>query len=280
MATVAGMILHVDGVLNQTILQLGETAMRSYVRRIVVSVVAILMASGSARAEWVDTFDGGFDQTWVYDSLTGLGGPSGSFEFVSVNNMLQVQDLTTAAVGGAASGFGLVNETFSNFVVGAVVNPAGEGNMNREVGLLARMNVANLTGYALTVDYFEDSGAISLSRIDLGPNIVGIASGSLSSFASENSVYIEFQGKGDTLTGSVYDSYGGLLLGSVETTDASYGAGWSGVVVNSQDNAGVALRGTYDVVFASVPEPSSLVMLISGCLCAFGLARRRRRRQS
>ena len=254
--------------------------MKFYVRQIVVPLVAILMASGSVQAEWVDTFDGGFDQPWASDSITGLGGSSGTFTFTSVDNMLQVQDLTTAAALGAASGFGLVNEAFSNVLVSAVVNPAEESNMNQEVGVLARLNPANLTGYAFTVDYFGDSGAITLSRIDVGPDIVGIASGSLSSFTSADSIYIQLQGTGDTLIGSVYTEIGGSLLGSIQADDATYGAGWAGVVVNSQDNPGVALRGTFDMVSAVVPEPGSLMMLISGCLCAFGLAGRRRQRQS
>jgi hypothetical protein len=284
-ATVAGMMLYVDGVLNQNILQLGETAMRFYIRQVVVPAVAILLATGSVRAEWIDTFDGGvFHQSWNWGSITAGGTPSGSFLPLPVGNMLQMEDSTPAAAGGAASAFGLVGEFFDDVVVGAVVNPLGESTMNREVGVLARVNPGSLNGYAFTVDYFDNSGVISLTRIDatpLGLAIVPLASSSLSSFASTDSVYLELRIMGNRFDGSAYTGIGGSLLGNLPPVDdAAYGNGLAGVVVNSQNGLAplAPLRGTYDMVAASlVPEPSSLVILISGCLCALGLARRRRR---
>lgn len=254
--------------------------MRCYFFRTAMVVLAMVASSSSVQAGWIDTFDGGFDQTWVSDSITGVGGSSDSFTFTSVNNMLQVQDLTPAAALGAASGFGLVNEVFGYVVVGAVVNPGNAADLNREVGVLARINPANLTGYALTIDYLGDSGAMSLSRVDAGPNIVGLESTTLSGFSSADSLYIELQGIGDHIIGRTYDSFGGTLLAEIDAFDAAYAGGWAGVVVNSQDNPTVAMRGTYDMVFAGIPEPSSVVIWVLGCLCALGFGWRRRQCRS
>lgn len=263
--------------------------MRFYVLQVVVVALAMLVASGPVQAEWIDTFDGGFDQTWTSGNVTGLGGSSGSFSFTSVSNMLQVQDTTAPNALGAASGFGLVAEAFGEFLVSAVVNPANESTIHRDVGVLARMTGATplaMSGYAFTIDYYDNSGVASITRIDAGLNTDGLESITLSPFTGADSVYMQFQGVGSTLVGSVYDQMGGTLLGRVIGSDAAYAAGFAGVIVNvSPENPPgveftIPLRGTYDMVSATIPEPSSVAMLISGCLCAFGLVWRRRQRQS
>jgi hypothetical protein len=256
--------------------------MKFYFLQIVVAVVAILVASTPVHAEWVDTFEGGFDQAWISGNITASPpASSGTFTFTSVSNILQVQDPTAAASGGAASGFGVVNETFGKVLVGAVTNPAGDGNMNQYLGVLARMNLATLSGYAFTVDYLSGTGSIDLSRIT-NASVTNLATGSLSSFSSTDSLYIQLRGRGDKLVGSVYDQIGGSLLGKIEADDSTYASGWAGVVVNvsATGSPTTPLRGTFDMVSASIPEPGSVVMLISGCLCAVGLVWRRRQRQS
>lgn len=251
----------------------------------VAAVFALFVVSGPVQADWVDNFDGGLQQTWHSDHVT-AGADSPTFTFASENNKLEVYDTTAVASGGAASGYGLVEESFLTVVVDAVIQPTVGVALHQHVGLLARMHPINVTGYAFTLDYYNDSGEIALSKINSSTSSDTLVTGTLDGFESSDSVYMRFLARGSRLVGAVYEEEGGLKLGEIDWEDTTYTAGWAGVVdtvipANDQNPVeyGIPLRASFDVVSATIPEPGSVAMLISGCLCAAGLVWRRRRQK-
>jgi len=128
----------------------------------------LLCCAGTLSAEWSDNFNGTYQESWTWRSVSSLGPGPGKNSLV--NDTLQLQDTTPIASGGAASAFGLVAEKpFSNVRVSATLNPGGDNNMFDDVGLLARMNPSNLTGYALTVDF---GGSLDLRIINANQQTV------------------------------------------------------------------------------------------------------------
>ncbi len=261
-------------------------------------LLLLFLLTPTARADWFESFDGGFHQAWTSGNITGVGGQSGTFQFHVVSNTLEVADPTPAAFGGAASGFGFVNETFSYLHMSAILNPAAAGNMNWDVGLAARANPANLTSYTLTVDFYQ--GRLNLSRIDPGAAVTNIGNVPISGFTSgqfnARNVYVEFDLFGPNLTGRAYDYTGnpltpkGNLLAEIARVDATYAGGLSGVVVADSTQttpinyAAISLttplRGTFDNVSAWVPEPTTVVLLAVGAVALAGCTRFRRRPQA
>jgi hypothetical protein len=241
----------------------------------------MVLTASTAMADWLETFSGGtYDQsTWAWGSISATGPGPGLNSVVSNTLQLQAND-PALPDGGAASAYGVVTgESFTDVRVSGTINPSGDSDLNADVGLLARTNVTNLTGYALTIDYSYDVGNVDLNRIDPGPDVETLVTGQIPDFETGDSVYVEFDLFGSNLTGRFYDAPGGTLLEEISWPDGTYTTGVSGVVANSEDNLGVILRGTYDNVGSqTIPEPGSLVLLGSGGLCALGCWWRKRRR--
>ena len=197
------------------------------VRCVPIALMMFLIATVTARADWTDTFDGGFDQTWVSGNVNGVGGASGTFSFAVDNDILKMTDPTVAAVGGAASGFGFVPaESFLEVHMSAVINPnAGSySDMNWDVGLLARFDPLSSSAYALTLDLYK--GQIDLTRIDNGATGAYFGSTPLSGFQygtyTDSSIVLKFDLVGDQISGAAYDLSGNLLTAPFSTTDATY----------------------------------------------------------
>jgi len=241
---------------------------------VVIVGLIVLLGASTAMAGWFDDFDTTFDQTWTFGNLTGLGGSSSTFTAGIVGDALELEDTTPADSGGAAAGFGFVAESFANTRVYATLNPAGDSDLNGDIGVLLRLNPTLMTGYALTVDYASSVGSIDMSIITAGVP-TGLATGSIS-MADTDSVYIQFDAEGSTLTGKFLDPDTNAILGTLTATDSTYTSGYAGMVANSSVTSS-ALRGTFDNAGA-VPEPTSLVLLSSGGLCAIGCFWRKRRR--
>ncbi len=115
---------------------------------------SVLLASGTAKANWSETFDGNsFDlATWqfsCYPDLTGTfsqtiqDGPDD-------NDYISLDEISSAAIGGSQFGVGIgdPDDKFSDVRVGAVFNVAGNASWNYH-GLAAR------------IDYFIDDGSIT-----------------------------------------------------------------------------------------------------------------------
>ncbi len=249
------------------------------VRCVPIALLVFCLAAVTARADWVDTFNGGFDQTWVSGGVNGVGGASGTFSFAVDNNILKMTDPTTAALGGAASGFGFVPaESFSEVHMSAVINPnAGSySDMNWDLGLLARFDPLSSSGYVLTVDLYK--GQIDLTRIDNGAPGAYLGNTGLNGFPfgtyTDSSIVLKFDLVGSQISGAAYDLSGTLLTAPFSFTDSTYAGGYSGVLTTIKPSDPVfpaspvtPLLGTFDNVSASsVPEPSTLALLAAGAL--------------
>ncbi|WP_339910360.1 PEP-CTERM sorting domain-containing protein [Symmachiella dynata] len=212
-------------------------------------LLTLVLACSPAHANWIDTFDGGFDQPWIF----GNSPTSSTFSAVSVGNVLRVEDPTPVFSGGSAFGFGYVNETFSNVRVSGSVNPNNLNNVNSDHTLLARANPSVLSAYALTLDYRNDAtgnlqGTVVLSRIDPGAVTNDLV---IESIGDSDSFYLEFDVFGSTLTGRVYDQPGGTLLKTVSASDSAFASGVSGVAA-SADFFDEPLLAEFDNVASSV----------------------------
>ena len=239
---------------------------------VVIVGLIVLLAAPTATADWFDDFSGNLD-AWDFDNMTAGGTQSATFSAQIVSGALELKDATFAGLGGAAIGLGYLDQTFAGDVtVYGTLNPNNDSDMNQTVGLFVRG--IDDDAYAMGVDY--GTGTVQIvENSSSGQTPLG-DSDSIADFDNTWSLYAEFTASGTSLSGSVYDQKGGTLLASVSATDDSYSSGVAGVAVQVGDPA-AALRGTFDNVGA-VPEPSSMVLLGSGGLCALGCLWRKRRR--
>lgn len=260
--------------------------MKRSIGRWVALLVALTMATPSAAlADWVDNFEGGLEQSWIFDNLKGdMSGPSGTFSAEVVGDELVLTDPTVPGAGGAGIGFGVVSEEFRDALVWGIVNPSESADTNAIIGILGRIDAVNLTGYALTLTY--DKGRypadMDISRIDPGADYTSLVSDDFlpdGELPGSDSYYLELEMRGPNLEGRVYDSPGGTLLQSVSATDPSYEQGISGVLViadETMESGSNPLYGAFDFVGSmAVPEPSAVLLLVLG---ASMLSLRRRRR--
>ena len=224
--------------------------------------LGLCFSSQSTFADWTDNFDGGFQQTWDFGNLNGdLDAPSGSFVAEVDNDTLLLADPTSAASGGAALGFGFVNEVFDKVMVSGILNPNGQTDLNAFYGLAARADFSTLSGYVLSYD--QSSGDIDLIRAVEGVQ-TGLASGNIGII--DDSIYAELIAVGDSLTGRFFDAPGGSLLEELSGSDSLFSTGVAGVVVqvDQGSNASVTapLTGRWDSISAvAVPEPGSTLAL-------------------
>ncbi len=238
-----------------------------------VALAALLALGAPAKADWIDTFDGNLG-LWGFGNLNGFGGSSPTFNASIVSSTLQLTDPTIPNALGAGIGFGVQAELFTDVLVSAVLNPGHASNLNGDVGLLGRANLATLSTYSATLDF--TNGSIDLSRTVAGTT-AGLATGSISGFTSTNSVFLQLSIVGSNLQARYYDAPGGTLLASLSASDATFASGQAGVVVSSA-NDNLALLGTWDTVAAKVPEPAEILMLLGGGAVLGLIAVRRRRR--
>lgn len=225
--------------------------------------LTVSFVNSTASADWSDDFSGGTThESWYTVGLDATFNPSGSFSAAVISgDVFELNDPTSAAAGGSAIGLGVVNQPFSDVLVSGIVNPLGEGDMNRDIGLIARANLATLQVYALTVDL--TSGDVDLTRSDGAGGQVELDNAPLSGISPADSVYLEFELRGSNIEGRVYDAPGGSLLQTVQAIDSHYAQGVSGIL-GSIENPTAPFRATFDNVSAItvVPEPSTFAMLL------------------
>ncbi len=206
-------------------------------------------------ADWSDNFNGGLQQPWVFGNFDPLGGSSGTFSAGSVNNELVLTDSRTIFDNGAVTGFGLVpTEVFGDVKMTGRVNPSNNADINITALMLLRGDFANNTFYSAEINYRD--GELVIYRADglgVGSNLVAEPIPGLG-FSSD--YYLEFSAVGAELTAEVYDAPGGNLLQSVATTDSTYSAGLSGVIVDAQSGDFILpLLGIWDDLTATAILP-------------------------
>ena len=242
----------------------------------VIALLTLGFCSVAANADWIDEFTGGTpQQVWTFGGL-----PNNNFTpSYSASNNGYLQLSSSVGVGdGPAAIFGFVaKESFSPQVsVRTSLNPNGSALLTRDIGVLAHLNPAALTGYAFTIDYQGVNGNIDLTRINAGGTTQLLSSGSISGFSNTTSYDLQLTVSNGNLVGQVFNSSGSLLT-SIQAADTAYSSGFAGIVA-SRDVADPTLLGTFGRVTA-VPEPGSLLAVLS-VVGAFAVANRYRRNRA
>jgi hypothetical protein len=259
--------------------------------------VLTALASGTAGANWSETFDGdAFDlATWQFHcypdltkTFTGVikDGPDG-------NGYLALDETSAADVGGSQFGVGFGSEeVFTDVRVGAVVNVAG--NSRSYHGLAARVNHfidpdGSLTGVApgivassyLMLIHWQD-GPANL-RIEVFKTVNNLAD-IMKTYHEEpvpgldhaRSHYAELDVVGSDpvyITGSLYEYKGGPLLARTPTlidtngndpwenagiNDAVYPSGLSAVFSMNQDPVPAGYHAGFDSVSSGSDGPAAV----------------------
>lgn len=227
-----------------------------------------------AHADWVETFPSGTtSNTWQFGLQP--SGADGSYGYFSGGATMQSG--STFAQGGALATFNVVTSTFSGSLgvrTRAVVNPLGEINLSRNVGVVSLFDTSTGDAYALTVDYL--AGNLNLARITSG-SIAVTASTSIVEFGSSNSYTLELDVSGSDTSGRVFIS-GTSLVGNVAWPDPfPLASGVSGLVAQ-REVFDATLYGVYGTVSAVVvPEPTGWLMGVAGCAGCVTWRRRVRR---
>ena len=216
----------------------------------IMAVIAIL--SGTAQANWLETFDGNsFDlATWQFScypdltktfSATIKDGPDD-------NDYVSLDETSQADIGGSQIGIGIGNpdDKFTDVRLGAVVNVAGNTSWNYH-GLAARVDYfiddGSITGvpgivassYVLFIHYEEGPANLKIElmkTINLSPDIMAEWQPEVPvpGLDHAKSHYFELDVVGSDpvyITGSVYEYKGGPLLVRTPTfVDTSANDSW------------------------------------------------------
>lgn len=236
-------------------------------------VLSCFASSPSAQADWSEDFNGStLQNTWFFGSTAGTGSPSASFEpndqlnnypDALVNNQLQLSDPNSVAGGGAANGFGVVLENFTDLRYTGIINPNGNAASSDTVALIARGNIASGEFYGAEIS-FEDGRLIIFRNDDLAGSATDLDAVIIPSLDNTDSVYIDFRLVGSALSAQAFDAPGGNLLGSVSATDSNYSAGVSGVLGFFANNLTKPFLAEYDDLTSVdfIPEPGSSILAI------------------
>jgi hypothetical protein len=226
----------------------------------------IVLASGTAQANWVETFGGNdFDlTTWLfrgYPELTGTftatiqDGPDN-------DDYLTLTETSPAAAGGTQIGMGIgdPDDVFTDVRVGAVFNVAGGASRNYH-GLAARINYVIIPAgsvdpppgvvastYVMTIHYEEGPANLKVELVKAANNSDAIMGTTwqpeipVPGLDHATSHYFELDVVGSDpvyITGSVYEYKGGPLL--VRTP----------VFIDTNGNDPWEVPGIHDAVFTS-----------------------------
>lgn len=256
---------------------------RTFRSTILAAVVATsLWTLAPARGDWIETFTGGYDQTWDFFDSNGSRPPSDTM-LSTMDDQLQITGMLT----GNWDEFvvGLVPESFTDVRVQARVSPSlgltftgALASTNNNVFILTRSN--GLEGYLLSLDYHY--GTVDLVRIgDMGQQISLAQVETPAGFDPAESYDLELVALGTELLGRVYHTNGSLLA-EVQASDATLLGGQSGLgtAINGNDDIPLAnltlLAAVFDNVSSqAIPEPASLLFAAVGLVTLIVLRHRR-----
>ena len=247
--------------------------------------LGFLMLPVSARADWAEDFDAGFAQTWTFVALDDVGNvaSAGTESFViveaGVNDYLSISDSTVAELGGgggAADGFGFVDESFGDTGISAEINAEPLDGQQNLLGVIARVNTLTAAGYVAVIDFANSGFAIAKTDGSTGlqPLVVDT-----SVLIDRDEIYrVEFVLLGSDLSAQLTLNSTGEILSMITVADSDYANGVAGLLVETEfasDDTPVApIIGTFDDIWA-VPEPS-MGSLIGWGVGALVMLQRRR----
>lgn len=260
------------------------------IRKIVPALATIVLLSSATsplvQADWSEDFNGStLQNAWFFGSAAASGSPSPTFEpndqgsnypDAIVNSQLQMSDANAVGAGGAANGFGVVLQNFTDLRYTGVINPNGNASTSDTVALIARGNIAGGQFYGAEVS-FEDGKFIIFRNDDLAGNGMDLAETTIAGLDSGDSVFVDFRLVGDSLSAQAFDAPGGNLLGSVSATDSNYSGGVSGVLAFFAGDLNKPLLAEFDDLSSAnfIPEPTSVLLLLVGLASNVSLRRRR-----
>ena len=225
-------------------------------------LLSLLPHGGTVARAQSDNFNGGNDTAWThYDPFSGFGAPA-TYSFPGGGYRIQsALSPSPGTLGPSRAGSLRTDQTYTDFSVSYDLVD-WNNSLNQAFGVLGRVTNPGLgttDGYALT---YSTGGSIDISRIT-GEAPTGLGSFSVT-LNPANDYRFVFTGTGNTLAGQVFDlSDLSTPLATVTSTDSTYGSGINGFVVF--DNSGAATAdATFDNYVATVPEPSSLALLVAG----------------
>lgn len=245
------------------------------------ALAVLAMTTTSVRADWIETFTGGFDQTWTFFDNGGSMPPSDTTISTAGDKLTLAGQLTANYDLNVA---GLVpTESFTDVKVSARVSPSqgptfagGSASSNNDIFIFARSN--GVEAYLLSLDY--NDGDVDLVRINNVGGIVGLVGISNPAWFNPAESYdLQLVALGTELRGRVYDTEGNLL-GEVLTNDATLASGFSGIGASINEDAIAPtdltlVAAMFDNVSSqAIPEPSSVALMGLGLAAGVGVWRR------
>lgn len=246
------------------------------------AAVVLTLAMAPAQGDWIETFTGGFDQTWTFFDNNGSIPPSDT-TLSTAGDKLTIRGNLTATYDLNVAGL-VPTESFTDVMVRATVSPSpgttftgGGASTNNDIFIFTRSN--GIEAYLLSLDY--NDGDVDLVRINNMGGIVGLAGiNNPAWFNPAESYDLQLVALGTQLRGRVYDS-GGNLLADVLASDATLASGFSGIGTSINEDAIAPanltlLAAMFDNVSSrAIPEPSSVVLAGMGLALVVGLSRKR-----
>ena len=191
--------------------------------------IGFSIAASQATADWIETFDGGFDQTWTFFDNDGNIPPSDT-TVSTAGDKLSLTGVLSATPDLSVAGL-VFGESFSDVKVRANVTPGmgfdsgGPALSNNDVFVAARSN--GVEAYLLALDWLD--GRVDLVRVDDMGMPVGLSDiENPSWFVAGETYQLELRVLGDELRGRIFDA-GGNLLDSLTTNDSTLASGTSGL---------------------------------------------------
>ncbi len=229
------------------------TRCQTLMAAIVAAAISMSFAQ-SAHADWVDDFDGGFDQFWQFGSDGGNATtfPGGQI----INDQLVLTSTETPDDGGVPTAFGVVlAESFTDVRMTGNFNPNGDENINDTMGLLFRGNTVNQTFYMAELNYSESSLIIYRNNPGVTGGNSNLATAPINNLLFTDSVYVEVEAIGNRIEAWAYEdaTKANQLANTsfVDDTEAALTSGLSGVLAN-ENFGGLPLLAVFDDVTASV----------------------------
>jgi hypothetical protein len=185
-------------------------------------------------------------------------------------------------LGPARAASFLTGQSYGDFTVHYDISGYSTANP-QFMGVFARVStpgLGTLNGYAMGLD--TTTGQLFISRVaaeqSLGPISASAVSGALT--LSPSTTYsLSFTAVGSSFNGAIWDKATGTVLATVSGTDSNYASGEIGLGVAAQSfAAGASAQAVFgNLSVASVPEPSTWALAVTG-LAAVGWTMRRRTR--
>lgn len=248
------------------------------------ALAALTLTTAPVRADWIETFTGGFDQAWTFFDNSGTIPPSDTTVSTAGDKLTLTGQLTASFDLNVA---GLVpTESFTDVMVRARVSPSqgttltgGSASTNNDIFVFARSN--GVEAYLFSLDY--NDGDVDLVRINNVGGIVGLTGiNNPAWFNPAESYDLQLVALGTELRGRVYDTSGNLLA-DVLASDATLTSGFSGLGTSINEDAldnsqRTLLAAMFDDVSSrAIPEPSSVVLMGIGLAAGVGVWRRKAR---